>query len=109
MIYCDESVWVPVAEGLRRRGWAVTTAVEETTLGDPDVAQLRYAAERDWLLLTFDDDFLSLVEGDRIDVEHAGIVYVSQHGKDIGMIVRQVDATLADHTDEELDGRVLNA
>jgi hypothetical protein len=47
-MYCDESVWVPVAEGLRRRGWTVTTAVEEETLGDPDVQQLQYAAQRNW-------------------------------------------------------------
>ena len=31
-------------------------------LGDPDGEQLRYAVENNWILLTFDDDFLSLVE-----------------------------------------------
>ena len=38
-------------------------ASEEGTLGDSDREQLRYAVTNDWLLLTFDDDFLSLVEG----------------------------------------------
>lgn len=38
MIYADENVWLPVARGLRRRGWEVTTAVEEATLGYSDVS-----------------------------------------------------------------------
>ena len=25
-LYCDESIWIPVADGLRRRGWTVYTA-----------------------------------------------------------------------------------
>ena len=56
-LYCDESIWIPVADGLRRRGWTVHTARDEGTLGDPDREQLQYAVENDWLLLTFDDDF----------------------------------------------------
>jgi hypothetical protein len=109
MIYCDESVWVPVAEGLRRRGWSVTTAVEAGTLGDGDVEQLRYAADQGWPLLTFDDDFLALVERDQVAVDHAGIVFVSQHGKDVGEVVRAVDAVLDDHGDTGFDGRILYA
>jgi predicted nucleotidyltransferase len=61
MIYADENVWIPVAEGLRRRGWEVTTAVKAGTLGDSDREHLRFAAEEGWTLLTFDDDFLSMV------------------------------------------------
>jgi len=77
-VYCDESIWIPVADGLRRRGWTVYTAREQGTLGDPDEEQLRYANENDWLLLTFDDDFLSLVEGE--GREHGGLIYVRQAG-----------------------------
>lgn len=58
MIYADENVWMPVVEGLRRRGWDVTTAMDEGMLGDADAAQLSYAASHDWPLVTFDDDFL---------------------------------------------------
>jgi predicted nuclease of predicted toxin-antitoxin system len=61
-LYCDESIWIPVADGLRRRGWAVLTARDEERLGDPDREHLSYAVENDWILVTFDDDFLSLVE-----------------------------------------------
>jgi predicted nuclease of predicted toxin-antitoxin system len=92
-LYCDESIWVPVADGLRRRGWTVHTAREEGRLGDPDREQLTYATEQDWLLLTFDDDFLSLVE--REEFEHAGIIYVTQTGREIGDVVKLVDEHLS--------------
>lgn len=42
--------------------------------------------------MTFDDDFLSLVEGSGLD--HAGIIYVQQTGRDIGDVVKAVDAYL---------------
>ena len=51
-------------------------------LGDSDDEHLSYAVENDWLLVTFDDEFLSLVEQE--DRDHAGIVYVQQAGRDIG-------------------------
>ncbi len=28
-IYCDESVYIPVTEGLKRRGWQVYTVLDE--------------------------------------------------------------------------------
>lgn len=68
-LYCDESIWVPVADGLRRRGWIVHTARDEGTLSDPDREQLRYAVENDWLLLTFDDDSWLAHRIDAGDVE----------------------------------------
>jgi hypothetical protein len=35
-VYADENVWMPVVEGLRRRGWEITSAIEEDTLGASD-------------------------------------------------------------------------
>ena len=101
-VYCDESIWVPVADGLRRRGWIVHTAREQGTLGEPDEDQLRYAVENDWVLVTFDDDFLSLVEGTGID--HTGLIYVQQEGRQIGDVVKAVDAHLSerDSVDESI-------
>jgi predicted nuclease of predicted toxin-antitoxin system len=98
-VYCDESIWIPVADGLRRRGWTIHTARDEGTLGDPDRDQLTYAVERDWVLLTFDDDFLSLVEGEGL--EHAGIVFVRQKGRQIGDVVKAVDAHLQDRSGDD--------
>ncbi len=74
-LYCDESIWIPVADGLRRRGWTVHTAREEATLGDPDQEQLRYAVEGDGL-------------------EHSGLIYVQQAGRQIGDVVKAVDEHL---------------
>ncbi|HKL30242.1 MAG TPA: DUF5615 family PIN-like protein [Natrialbaceae archaeon] len=98
-VYCDESIWIPVADGLRRRGWDVHTARDEGTLGDPDREQLRYAVKNDWLLLTFDDDFLSLVEGEGL--EHVGLIYVQQAGRKIGDVVKTVDAHLEERDEDD--------
>ncbi|MFB6099719.1 MAG: DUF5615 family PIN-like protein [Candidatus Nanohalobium sp.] len=91
-VYLDESVWMPVAKGLRQRGWEVKTTHEEETLGDTDREQLQLAVEKDYILLTFDDDFLSLVEGKGL--KHRGIIYVNQSGKKIGEVVKKVDKCL---------------
>lgn len=98
-LYCDESIWVPVADGLRRRGWSVRIARDEEMLGKPDREQLELAKERDWLLLTFDDDFLALVEADGL--AHAGIIFVQQAGRDIGDVVKAVDSHLAERLSED--------
>lgn len=50
------------------------------------------------MLLTFDDDFLSLVEGE--ELEHAGLIYVRQANRKIGDVVKTVDA----HLDERNEG-----
>ena len=99
-IFCDESVWVPVADGLRQRGWTVFTASEEGRLGLTDAEQLRFASENGYVLLTFDDDFLSLVDGR--DADHAGVIYVNQSGRRIGDVVKEVDRLLEEEVDEEI-------
>lgn len=81
--------------------------LDEETLGATDQEHLEYAAERGWIILTFDDDFLSLV--DRSDVEHAGVIFVPQHGKDVGELVRRIDATLEENVGRELEGEILFA
>jgi predicted nuclease of predicted toxin-antitoxin system len=98
-VYCDESIWVPVADGLRQRGWTVYTAREERTLGESDRQQLQYAVENDWMLLTFDDDFLALVEGKGLD--HEGMIYVQQAGRQIGDVVKAVDEHLQNRPDDD--------
>ncbi|TKX62997.1 hypothetical protein EXE48_04385 [Halorubrum sp. ASP1] len=97
-LYCDESIWIPVADGLSRRGWSIHTARDEGTLGESDREQLRYAVERDWILLTFDDDFLSLVEGE--EMEHSGMIYVRQAGRRIGDVVKVVDEHLQNRSED---------
>jgi len=98
-LYCDEGIWIPVADGLRQRGWRVYTTRGQNRLGEPDHEQLSYAFENDWLLVTFDDDFLSLVERDSLD--HAGIVYVRQADRDIGDVVKAIDKHLEQRDSED--------
>jgi len=61
-------------------------------LGEPDQVQLAHALDNDWVLMTFDDDFLSLVEGQGLD--HSGLIYVRQAGRRIGEVWKIVDAHL---------------
>lgn len=91
-LYYDESIYIPVADGLRRRSWTVHTVRDEGRLGNPNPEHLSYAVKNDGILVTFDDDFLSLVEGSGF--EHAGIIYVQQAERDIGDVVKVVDGHL---------------
>ena len=109
MTYADENVWIPVVEGLRRRDWDVTSALEEGTLGLTDEEHLRHAGERGWTVLTFDDDFLALVETGEDDSNHPGVIYASQHGRTVGELVKRIDATLQLHSDRDLSGEVVFA
>jgi hypothetical protein len=109
VIYADENVWQPVVEGLRRRGWEVTTARDEGTLGDSDREHLERAAEREWVVLTFDDDFLRLVNDGANDIDHAGVVYIAQDRHDVGELVRRINAALDRTENSDLRGRVVYA
>jgi predicted nuclease of predicted toxin-antitoxin system len=60
---------------------------------------LQYARENDWILLTFDDDFRSLVDGDGLD--HAGVIHLQQAGRRIGDVVKAVDAHLDDRDEDD--------
>ncbi|MFB6180591.1 MAG: DUF5615 family PIN-like protein [Candidatus Nanohalobium sp.] len=80
---------------MRKRDWNVKTAHEEETLGDTDREQLKLAIENNYILLTFDDDFLSLVKSE--DLEHRGIIYINQAGKKIGEVVKKVDKLLQEN------------
>ena len=108
MIYCDENVWMPVAEGLRRRGWDVTTAVEEETLGYTDREHIKFALEKGWVILTFDDDFLSLVESN-YEENHPAIIYVSQHGRDVGDLVKRIDLVLEKREIQNISSEIVYA
>lgn len=77
----------------------IRVARDEGMLGKPDREQLKFAEESDWLLVTFDDDFLSLVEAEGL--AHAGIIFVRQPGRDIGDVVKMVDSHLTERPDDD--------
>jgi len=68
-------------------------------LGEPDQYHLALAEESDCLLVTFDDDFLSLVESE--ELEHAGIIFVHQAGRDIDDVVKAVDSHLSERPSDD--------
>ena len=73
-----------VAAGLRRRGIDVTTAREADLLGQSDRSILAFAAARDYVVVTADDDFFALSQA--VD-QHAGIVYYRQRQRSIGEVI----------------------
>jgi hypothetical protein len=68
-------------------------------LGEPDRNQLALAEANDWILTTFDDDFLSIIEAEGLG--HAGVIYIHQPGKDIGDVVKAVDAHLDERSPDD--------
>jgi len=84
--YLDESVNIAVASGLRRRGIIALTARDSGTLGLTDIEQIEYATENGLVILTHDDDFLSLAMNKR----HSGIIYVHQQKYSVGDFIRHL-------------------
>lgn len=82
--YLDQHVPDAVAQGLRRRGVDVLTAQEIGRCGLPDLEQLQLAQVDNRVLVTFDDDFLSIVAG---GVEHAGIAFCTAAKYSVGELI----------------------
>jgi len=75
-----------VAEGLKRRDVKVITAKDAGNLGLSDEQQLEYARQKGLVVVTHDDDFLSLA----LEMEHKGIVFVHQQKYSIGDLIRNL-------------------
>ena len=83
--YLDEHFSNALVDGLRRRGvdYMITTT-EAKNRGMADVDQLEYAIKQERVLVTKDDDFLSIHSSGR---EHKGIVFV-RHNRSLGEVIR---------------------
>ncbi len=84
--YINESVNVAVGEGLKRRGVKVISARDADNLGLSDKEQLDYATKNKLVIVTHDDDFLSMA----MKFEHKGIVYVHQQKYNVGDLIRKL-------------------
>lgn len=84
--YLDESVNVAIIAGLKRRGVFATSARDSDALGLSDIEQLEYAAKNGLIIVTHDDDFLSIASRKN----HPGIVYVHQQKYSIGEFIRHL-------------------
>lgn len=61
-----------MARGLRRRGVEVLTAQEAGRCGDTDLEQLEFAYENEYVVVTFDSDFLALAAS---GTRHSGVAF----------------------------------
>jgi hypothetical protein len=82
--HLDENVAPTVAEGLRRRGADVTTAVEAGLLQATDEQHLHSARENNRVLVTHDEDFLALAKQ---GVQHARIAYCYPEARSVGQMI----------------------
>ena len=81
----DENIEVVIAVQLRKHGIDVTTVVQKEMLGEDDPVILKYATKQGRVVVSYDDDFTKLA---KMDIEHAGIVFVTFRHRSIGVIVR---------------------
>jgi hypothetical protein len=80
-LYFDENVEPAVAEQMRLRGITCVTVGELGLLGDSDENHLLNARRMNYVLCTYDQDYLRLsAEG----FSHAGIVYARRQFTQIG-------------------------
>jgi len=82
--YLDQHIPVAVARGLRRRGVDVLTAQEAERCSLSDEEQLLLAQADGRVLVTFDDDFLSLAAS---GIRHAGIAFCTAAKYSIGELI----------------------
>ena len=91
-IYIDENVNIAISEGLKRRGIDAFSAKESRNLGLSDEEHLKYAVKNKSVILTHDDDFLTLADNWRKEsIEHYGIIYVHRMKLTIGECIRKIE------------------
>jgi predicted nuclease of predicted toxin-antitoxin system len=83
--YFDQHVPIAVALGLRRRGIDVLTAQEADLCGRSDEEQLQKAISEQRVLVTFDDDLLTLVANGQA---HTGLAFCAASKYTIGDLIR---------------------
>lgn len=100
--YLDEHIPPAVADGLRHRGVEVLTVKKAKMLGAGDEAQLEFAQEKEYVLVTHDDDVLRLAaEGS----PHSGIVYVPREHS-LGEMIRGLRGLADVFAEEVRDDRI---
>ena len=99
----DEHVSPAIARALRQRGIDVITAHEAELLGASDVQHLARAYAEGRVMVTQDDDFLSLHHEQQ---PHAGIAHCKQGSRSIGQIVASLALIYEVLEPHEMVGRV---
>lgn len=84
----DHHIDPTVADGLSARGHNVTTAWAEDLEEAADRTILAHAQNQKRVVITNDDDFLSLVKKESI--EHAGIIFITEQQMAVGDLIRSI-------------------
>jgi uncharacterized protein with PIN domain len=107
-LYLDEDVSVLVAQLLRPHGFDVLTTREAHNLGSSDAAQLRYATEHRWTLLTH-----NRIDYERLHTEalrearlHTGIFIANRRASDFDL-ARRIMTVLNQFTQEEVANQLI--
>lgn len=96
--YLDENLPIVVAAQLKRRSIYAVTVRDLGLLGDSDINHLHRATEMNFVLCTYDSDYVELAAS---GIKHSGIVFGQQHRHGIGDWVRFLELvhTVYDFTD----------
>lgn len=98
-IQADEHIKKGISDGIKRRGVELHTVEEEEIKGKSDEDLLRFAKERDRVILTNDSDFLEMED-------HPGILYITTQYASIGEIVQEVVRHVDQYTKEEFQDTI---
>jgi len=82
--HLDENVDSAIADGLRRRGIDVTMPNDVGLIGATDDEHLAFAISQNRVILTQDDDFLSMAKG---GISNCGIAYCHNQSRSIGQML----------------------
>ena len=101
--HLDENMPNAVAAGLRKRGRDVTSSNEVGLLGASDEKQLAFSHANGRVIVTRDDDLLTLnSEG----APHSGIVYwLEKHS--LGQLIKDLDQLCFEMTASDIVGRII--
>ena len=106
-IYTDENVDVRVAEGLRRRGVAASTAYDERKIGVTDEDQLAQATALKAVIFTHDPDLIEIAaESNHRGDDHCGVIFVDMHRLRLGECIRRLALYADVVTAEEMVNRI---
>lgn len=101
--HLDECMPSAVADGLNKRGRDCTVSRDAGLIGATDEQQLAFAVSESRVLVTCDDDFLSIAASTE---EHSGVVYWTKTTH-FGQLIRDLDALAANRSAEAVKGATL--
>jgi hypothetical protein len=105
--YMDHHVRAEITSGLRRRGIDVLTAFEDGASELPDDELLSRAQQLNRVVVTQDEDFLSLAnKWQTTSREFAGVVFALRQDRMIGKTIEHIELIAHLLSDDEIRGRV---